>query len=327
MKRILYTLMVLCAFGLFSCRKASLDISLKQYDQQQIESYMAANGLTSVMKRDTAGGDTTGIYYQIIKQGTGAAIKYSDKIAFTYTERTFDGNYVAADTILNHSHAYTAYIGPNGLQLALINILKNKGGQMRVLIPSHLAYGGSGTSFTHTIDYTGATTTGYIAGNQCLDFTVTLIDDHVIAVNNTLVNTQSYYDDLSIQKYLAANGLTQYYHKLPAGTYYRIIQAGTGTDPITINSTLGVQYTGYLLNGTAFDQAVTTDGTAATSFTLNQNIPAWQQALPYVTAGAQLGIICPSAQAYGQDSNSGSAFTIPAFSCLHFEITVVSVSN
>jgi FKBP-type peptidyl-prolyl cis-trans isomerase FkpA len=45
---------------------------------------------------------TTGMYYKIISQGTGASLEYSDKVSLVFTVKSFDGKYTSADTIINH---------------------------------------------------------------------------------------------------------------------------------------------------------------------------------------------------------------------------------
>jgi FKBP-type peptidyl-prolyl cis-trans isomerase FkpA len=333
MKHSLYTLMVLCAFGLLSCRKSSDDFTIKQYDADKIQSYIKANGLTGMVK-DTSGGDTTGIYYQIISPGVGRPIAYSDKISYVYTARSFDGGYTSADTIFNHVNAYAAYVSPNGLQLAIKNIMKRKGAKIRVLIPSRLAYGTNGSTLS-SFNTLGATVYGTVGGNQCMDYVVSVMDDDLIIVNDAVtpgkkdtISKQSFYDDISIQKYLAANGLTGF-TKTPSGMYYKVTQVGTGTDVIGLFSTLGLQYTGSLFNTTVFESHNSDDGLADAIVTLIEMTPDWQEILPKVTAGAKLTFITPSGLGYGQSAsvNSGTNFTLPAFSCLRYDVNVISVTN
>lgn len=323
MKRSFYVIIGFIAFGLFSCKKSSDNITIKQFDENSIQKYMADNGLTSVMKRDTTGGDTTGIYYQIITPGTGSVVDYPDLVSYVYSYHTFDGDYATTDTIVNHTNTYVGHITPLAVQIAIKNILKKKGGKIRLLIPSRLAFGING--------YFSGTTT--INGNQCLDYTVSIVNNDLYinpstnkpvldVLNNRYLTNQDGYDSISIKKYMAANSLSGYKHT-SSGLYYKVITAGTGTDTIGLGSTVGVQYTGTLLNGTAFDTEVTTDGTAATSFTLYDVVPGFAEGLSKTTAGGKISIFIPSAIGYG-NSASGS---IPAFSCLRFEITVVSVSN
>lgn len=322
MKQILYTLMVFCAFGLLSCRKSADNFTIQQYDADQIQQYIKNNNLTGMI-HDAS--DTSGIYYQIITPGTGDTIAYSNLVSYVYTGKTFDGGYTSTDTILNHVYTYAAYVAPNGLQLAIKNIANHFGAKIRVLIPSRLQYGINGTTLSsYNTDGTIAYST--VTGNQCFDYTVSVINTKT-TVNGVVISKQPDYDDLSITKYLAANGLAGQYTKTASGLWYRIIQPGTGTDPISISTTVGVQYTGYLFDGIIFDQANTTDGTAATSFTLYDVIPAWQEGFTKVTAGAKLSLICPSRLAYGNPTNTQGSFPLPAFSCLRFEINVISVQN
>jgi FKBP-type peptidyl-prolyl cis-trans isomerase FkpA len=302
MKRILFTLLILSVIGSMSCRKNNVYPDIKQYDSQQITSYISSNGLTGMVK-DTSGGDTTGIYYKIFAVGnTAKPIDYSDSVSFIYTLRSFDGKFIAADTILNHYGGLAGHISPNGLLLAVKNILKYKGGSMRVLIPSHLAFGVNGTgSGSVTI------TNGRIAGNQCLDYYVSVMDD------------QAKYDDLVIRNYLSRSNLTGY---LPTtdGIYYKITLKGTGLDPITDNSSVTASYQGHLLNGTGFDITY-----ATTPFTINipQVIPGVAEILKmYGTMGTSLSFVLPSRLAYGNTVNS----TIPANSCLKFDYAITAVS-
>src|SRR5580692_5342487 len=113
MKRIFFTLLILSALALSSCRKNGGDLNIKQYDQQQITNYIAANGLTGMI-RDTSGGDTTGIYYKIINPGnTAKPLDYPDSISFVYTLRSFDNKFIAPDTSINHYAGYVGHITPN----------------------------------------------------------------------------------------------------------------------------------------------------------------------------------------------------------------------
>jgi len=48
---------------------------------------------------------------------------------------SFDGKYVVEDTVLNHYFGYLGHVSPNGLMLGMRNLLKNKGGKIRLLIP------------------------------------------------------------------------------------------------------------------------------------------------------------------------------------------------
>jgi len=316
MKRIFYTLIVLIAVGLVSCKKSN-EVSIKQFDDNQIQGYIQQNGLTG-MKQDTSGGDTTGIYYQILNLGTGPVVDYPDEVSYVYSYQTFDGEYTTTDTIANHTYNFLGHVVPPAIQLSIKNIMKRKGTKVRLLIPSRLAFGQNGY-------FAGAV---HINGNECLDYTINLLDGDYDPVAK--INHQAVYDDISIKNYMAANGLTGY-TKTASGLYYNVTQAGTGTAAIGMNSTVGLQYTGYLFDGVAFDTETNTDLTVAvTSFyTLYAEIPGFSEGLTHITQGGSISIIMPSTLAYqnGGSTNSVTGVTVPAFSCLRFDIYVVSVTN
>jgi len=87
-----------------------------------------------------------------------------------------------------------------------------------------------------------------------------------------------------------------------------------------------------LLNGSIFDQQVADGFVAQATFSIfNDNyIDGLIGALirSKITAGGDISFICPSKLGYAVAGNSSSTgFGIPAFSCLHFEMTVITVNN
>ena len=302
MKQLIFAFFLLITIGLLSCKKNNGYQTIKQYDQSQIEAYIAANGLTG-MKRDTTGGDTTGIYYQILAQGTGPVVDYPDQVSFVFTLRTLDGRFATTDT-LNNNH-YSDYLGhitnhsiAYGLQIAIHNLLKNKGGRMRVLIPSRLAYGVSGYGSGSTA------TANRIPGNESLDYYVDLI------------NNQALYDDHVIQTYMQASSLTGY-TKTADGLYYKITTPGIGTSPITLNSTLSLTYTATLFDGTVLNNV-----TSAVTLDVIDRIQGVAEGLVMVRAGAAISLLIPSGLAYGTNGGSG----VPSITCVRYDYGIVSVN-
>lgn len=316
MKQTIFTLLLLSTIGFVSCRKTGTEPNIKQYDDSQIQSYIKSNGITG-MQKDTVGNDTSGIYYKIIQPGSGAALTYSDKVSFVFTLHSFDGKYSSTDTITNQYLGYVGHITgsglPVGLEIAIINDLKYSGGSMRILIPSYLAYGVNGYG-TGSINNAGT----HIAGNQCLDYYVHIIDKQPDTV------AQYNYDEQVIKNYLAANNLTSEYTP-DSGAYYRIVTQGNGTDPITNNTTMEASYTERLLNGTVLGSInpSTAPGVDSTSFQIPDLIPGVSRMLKkHAVKGDLISIIVPSGQAYGLTSPSGT----PANACLRYEFTIISVS-
>ena len=178
---------------------------------------------------------------------------------------------------------------------------------MRVLVPSHLAYGKGGRG-TGSITLTN----GRIAGNQGLDITVNLIKN------------EGDYDQLVIKNYMAANNLTGY-TRTADSMWYKITKPGTGL-VINDNSVITMNYTLYLMNNTNPDQnAYATTNT----FTIS-DLASGGYAQGYVEglkllakAGGVISIIVPSKLAYGTSGSSA----VPANACLRWDISNVTVTN
>ncbi|MDP9078410.1 MAG: FKBP-type peptidyl-prolyl cis-trans isomerase [Bacteroidota bacterium] len=311
MRQKFFTLLLISAIGFASCRKDKIEQTIKQYDESQMQNYIKVHGLTGMLK-DTIGGDTSGIYYKIIMPGHTAAapIDYPDNVSFVFQLSSFDGRYITLDTIQNHIDDYLGHLThdalPAGLQLAIKNLVKHKGASARILIPSHLAYGvsgyGSGSS---------SVTNTKIAGNQCLDYYVHLIESYKT------------YDPQVIKNNWDLTGYTPVKSRLDtAGNiyYYKILTPGNiGASPITESSSVTVNYTGSLLNGTVFDGQY--NGSNTNTLTPSGLTMGVREALEdHAVTGTKISIIVPSGLGYS-NITSGS---IPINSCLRFTFTVIS---
>lgn len=306
MKQILFTLLILSAVGFVSCRKNGTEPDIKQYDDQQIRAYMSANGLSG-LKRDTIGGDTSGIYYQVLNAGTGDSVKYPDVISYVYTIKTLDNKFTAQDTVVNHYSGFLGHVTPRGLMLAIHDLAKYKGTKIRVIVPSHLGYGvnGAGSGSSTIVN-------GKIPGNESLDYTIELIDNQVK------------YDDKVIVDYMAANNLSGYTKIVSgadSGLYYKITTAGTGST-IGANTTLTANYVVKLMNNTIVDD----ESTTAISFydlTAGSYIKGFTDGLLMSRSGGGISLLIPSKLGYGQAGSTGG---IPANACLRFDVTNITVT-
>lgn len=288
----LYTLIIALVF-LVGCEKEYESIEV--LDEAQIQTYIKQNGLTLSKSAN-------GVYTSVIKPGTGAELQYSDKVPLLFTLRTLDGSYIDTDTIANHyggTGQFLGYLSPEGLRTAVKEVLQKVGGEIRVIIPSNLAYGRNGS--------------GPIPGNSSLDYSVKVLNKDDMPA----------YDELSIQKYMQANGLTGF-TKTADNLHYKIITMGTGS-PITADSTVTTKYTGKLLNGKIFQ----TTGENTANFTVSGTIEGFAKTIPLIKGGGTIRFLIPSALGYGMDGsqNERGQFTIPPFSCLDFEVTVTDVSQ
>lgn len=122
-------------------------------------------------------------------------------------------------------------------------------------------------------------------------------------------------DDAAIKAYITANNIVAI--KDPSGLYYSVITPGTGAYP-TASSTVNVNYTGKLLDGTVFAP------TANLVQSLSALIPGWQVGIPHINTGGRILLLIPSALGYGNNSPGAS---IPANSVLIFTIDLIGFSN
>jgi len=304
--------------------------SIEALDNKNIQQYLSSH--SEFQKKDTLGYT---FYYSVSKQGTGDDLQYNEVVPLIFTIKSLDGQYVSADTFAVGNRygagaGYSYYGGaidpdllgyfgrekgyPEVLKYAVREYLKKRNGEIKVIVPSRLAYGINGY--------------GSIPGNASLEYTIKVLNEKKIHE----------YDDQSISKYLLANGLTGF-STLPvkvgnpdksnpdsviAKLYYKIENAGTGSS-IKTDSTISVEYTGKFLNGNVFDQAK--EGSPAT-FVLKDVIRGWQNGIPLIKEGGSIRLIIPSLLGYGL-SGSRDAYgvaTIPTASCLDFMVKVTNVS-
>ena len=119
-------------------------------------------------------------------------------------------------------------------------------------------------------------------------------------------------DPQKIQAYLAAKGLMASLIT-PDSVYYIINTPGTGTSP-NASSTVTVNYKGYLLDGTVFDQ------NSNISFPLSGVIRGWTIGFPKFKRGGKGTLLIPSADGYGAISQD----KIPCNSVLIFDIELIN---
>lgn len=121
-------------------------------EEPTILAYANANGITATKH-------SSGLYYQVITQGSGPTPNLNSKVWVTYVGKHMDG------TIFDQSTAtpYNSYLRDliEGWQIGLQLI--QKGGHIKLIIPSSLAFG-------------CAVNSNVIGSNEVVFFDVQLID-------------------------------------------------------------------------------------------------------------------------------------------------------
>lgn len=128
------------------------------------------------------------------------------------------------------------------------------------------------------------------------------------------IEEQSAIDKVLIEDYITVNSLSGEFNA--SDLWYNVENQGGGVQAYS-GATVKVIYSGYLLNGTQFDQSPS-DGV---TFSLNNVISGWQQGIPKFKEGGNGKLIIPSLLGYGTEEKSG----IPSNSVLIFDIELVDV--
>lgn len=121
-----------------------------QSEEPQILAYASTNGITAVKH-------SSGMYYQIIKPGSGTTVTNQSNITVGYVGKLLN------NSVFDQSSGYTNQLGGliEGWQIG-IPLIK-KGGEIKLIIPSSLAYGCTGAGVS-------------VPSNSVLYFDITLID-------------------------------------------------------------------------------------------------------------------------------------------------------
>jgi FKBP-type peptidyl-prolyl cis-trans isomerase FklB len=103
-----------------------------------------------------------------------------------------------------------------------------------------------------------------------------------------------------------------------SGLQYEVVKMGTGPKP-TETSTVKVNYTGKLIDGTTFDTSI---GKEPAEFQVNGVIKGWTEALQLMPAGSKFKLYIPEGLAYG---GTGAGETIKPYSTLVFDVELLEV--
>lgn len=272
-----------------SCKKEYE--SIEDIDDAKIQAYIKSNNLPAVK-------DPSGFYYQVLDPGTGGVMQNKDSVFYNVTVKSLSGNVYFSPTVFSNTGNYLGYVTPDAYREALYAI--NRGGKVRVIVPSYMAYGKNGS--------------GPVPSNEVI----------VSEITTYLETKQWQIDDRLINEFITAKNLTM--TKDPSRVYYNISQVGTGTQ-VSKFSTVTVKYAGRFLTGTIFDQ---TTGDATLVAAINALVPGWGKVLVGLKKGTKVRLIIPSDLGYGsqdrKDSTTG-AVTIPRNSILDFDIEIVDVTD
>lgn len=121
------------------------------------------------------------------------------------------------------------------------------------------------------------------------------------------------------EAFLAENKKREGVKTTASGLQYKVIKEGTGKKP-SATDTVTVNYRGTLIDGTEFDSSYKRNEPA--TFSVNQVIPGWTEALQLMKTGSKYQLLIPSNLAYGE---RGAGPQIGPNATLIFEVELISI--
>lgn len=143
-----------------AARDSLRDAAMIALESKRIEQYIMQKGVVTYQKLPS------GLYYSILKRGTGANPGKKSTVKVNYTGRTMDGKVFDSnvDPAFNHVQPYDVHLGTGTVIKGWDEGLQyfNKGSKGTLYIPSPLAYGRGGS--------------GAIGPNEILIFDIEIVD-------------------------------------------------------------------------------------------------------------------------------------------------------
>ena len=235
----------------------------------------------------------TGLYLAIEHEGSEEKPTVNDYLTVKYTALLLNG--VVFDDTKGNTIQFPFPVSDliPGWQEGLSYL--GKGGTGKFIIPPHLAFGDQ--------------VSGPIPANSVIIIDIELID--FLPTPPAEVPPVALADyTVAIEKYMADNNIEDAI-KTKEGMYIKIEEEGSSEKP-TVSNKVTIQYKGYLLDHTIFDQ---TEGDTRT-FPLSGLIAGWQIGIPHIGKGGKCKLIIPPHIGYGANPMGD----IPANSILIFDI-------
>ena len=285
----------------------------KTTDEGLMQDYFKRNNITAMKT-------PSGLYYSISREGSGAPGNSGDTYSVNYTGKLLNGQVFDSntDTAYKHPEPFNVEVGKGrvikGWDEGLL--LLKKGTKATLYIPSGLAYGSQDQS-------------PRIPANSILVFDVEILDisspEQLKAKMDQAGAEQKGKEDKALQEYFTKNKIKP--TKTESGLYYVMTQKGLGENAKSGNK-VTMNYTGKLLDGTAFDSNTDPkfNHVQPFVFTLGQGqvIRGWDEGVQLLKLGSKATFYIPSTLGYG-DRGAGGA--IPPNATLVFDVEVVGIDK
>ena len=284
--------------------------------QQTLDNYFKKNNL----KPEAA----YGLYYQVDKIGKGEKPKKGDYIMLDFKASMLDGTvYEESDP----NDPFVFQVGYNqvirGWDLGMT--LFPMGSKGSIYIPAQLGYGkrGAGTTIPPNAALIIEVQPQKILNQKEYDAYMMALEEKEQAAYKAKIHKQFSIDRKLIQDYSLSNKLRT--KRTKSGLSYAITRKGKG--PLaTEGDELTVQYEGFLLDGSPFDETKEED---TFTFTLGKGkvIAGWDEGLQYFNRGSEGWLLIPSKLGYGPRSIYEKGVSVPSNSVLLFKIRLIKINS
>ncbi|MEO1260522.1 MAG: FKBP-type peptidyl-prolyl cis-trans isomerase [Bacteroidota bacterium] len=252
-----------------------------------IDQYLADNNLTATET-------PSGLHYIIEEEGNGEFPNADHPVIFAY-QGYFTNNNLWAESFYG-PEVFWLFSLPLGLEEGIPFF--QVGGKGKLILPSELAFGREGNT--------------NVPPNTVMVFDIQLPE--LCMADTTFPGKQSCLDEIKINQYLTENSLMA--DSSTTGLRYIIEDEGIGNAKPTLADEVTVDYKGYLLDGTVFDEPAD-----PVEFQLSGVIAGWREGIQLFKKGGKGMLFIPSSLGYGTQPPTGS--NIPPNAALVFEIELI----
>ena len=300
-------LSVLVALGLWmvSCSKGIDDNKDQQMiveNDNAIKKYIADSSFSAQK-------DSSGLYYSLSPNPTGAKLTLGDEVKVRYNAYLLNGTKIwTSEKDTSKTIKYPFFTGYQfvvpGVELALR--LMRTGEKVKIFAPFYLGFYGN---FQNPL-------TGYLTSASIPDYSAIRIDLELVSKSSEVEQ---------INSYISQNKLTVFNRTSDNLVIVKTASVATG-DTLGSDKSVKIKYTGKLLDGTVFDPG-TTPLTFITGTGRNTLISGFDRGIRKLKTGEKAILIIPSPLGYsksGRVNSTGTNFSIRPYQPIVFDVEVLS---
>jgi FKBP-type peptidyl-prolyl cis-trans isomerase FkpA len=298
-----YILVLLPAIFFFACNNDDNTL-LKEKELRLLRQYLDSHNIDQEP-------ESSGIYFISLNEGSGKQPSRDDWVIINYTARLIDGRiFDTTDEEVakrNNVHFASVIYGERRMNLAFMGIkgvleglmLMKEESKARLIIPSHLAYGSTGT--------------GSVPAYSTIIYDIELVK---------VISDPEAYEIQLINDYLGLyNDSTHLSVQYLNGIYFIELDHGEGENHPDEGDMVRLFYRGKFTDGRIFDSNI---GGNALNVTIGRKgvIPGFEAGIKLMKEEDRARIIIPSSLAYGP---SGQGTNIPGYTPLVFDLELVEL--